>query len=153
MRLPTSKGGAVSAVMAFRNKGERTSPTSRRRHRHVLFLHESQIRGTPKKYEAVTAKNSENGKRADVPKRAGRGKKKNTKTEKAKAEGFFRKTQKKVLIMIMTMIKIMIMIMLMTMTLQTMIMKRAAENSGGGRFEEFWREYPKTECCQGKKGL
>ena len=147
MRLSDEQRGKLfAAVMAYGIRGEDLSDELDDVTAMCFSFMKSQIKRDAEKYEAVAAKNAENGKKGGRPKKSGRGEE-NKKSEKPgeseKSEGFFEKPKKadndndkdkdndndndndndtdndnE---------------------------KEPQKNSGGGRFEEFWREYPKKQ--------
>ena len=146
-----AKGKLFAAVMAYGIRGEDLSDELDDVTAMCFSFMKSQIKRDAEKYEAVAAKNAENGKKGGRPKRAGGGKKTKIRKpgESEKSEGFSKNPKKPIMIMI----KIMIMIMTMTMT-QTMIMKKSRRKiRAADGLRSFGESIRKTECCQGKKGL
>ena len=140
--LRRAKGKAVFGRHGLRDKGEDISDALDEVTAMCFSFMKSQIKRDAEKYEAVTAKNSENGKKGGRPKKSGRGEE-NKKSEKPgeseKSEGFFEKPKKadndndkdndNV----------------NDNDTDNDNEKEPQKNSGGGRFEEFWREYPKKQ--------
>ena len=127
MRLSDEQRGKLfAAVMAYGIREEDLSDELDDVTAMCFSFMKSQIKRDAEKYEAVAAKNAENGKKGGRPKKSGRGEE-NKKSEKPgeseKSEGFFEKPKKA----------------------DNDNEKEPQKNSGGGRFEEFWREYPKKQ--------
>ena len=98
MRLSDEQRGKLfSAVMAYGIRGEDLSDELDDVTAMCFSFMKSQIKRDAEKYEAVAAKNAENGKKGGRPKKSGRGEE-NKKSEKPgeseKSEGFFEKPKK-----------------------------------------------------------
>lgn len=98
MRLSDEQRGKLfAAVMAYGIRGEDLSDELDDVTAMCFSFMKSQIKRDAEKYEAVAAKNAENGKKGGRPKKSGRGEE-NKKSEKPgeseKSEGFFEKPKK-----------------------------------------------------------